>query len=133
MERLTKKDGANRNIIEVERYSDEDWIIVENTKYRTISFHSKAIDKLAEFEDLCEKYNVEDLGHLDIMLFVLSGETKHRLKEIQQENQALKDRWEKLKRYMLIEHDWGLENNYQDCSYGIRLVLDKMQELEDEV
>lgn len=41
--------------------------------------------KLAEYECLMKKYNVEDLGHLDIMLFVLSGETKYQLAQLKQQ------------------------------------------------
>lgn len=54
------------------------------------------------------------------------------LDKFQNENQALKDRWGKLKRYMLIEKDWGLDENFIDYSYAIKLVLEKMQELEKE-
>lgn len=39
-------------------------------------------EKLNNFETCMEKYNVEDIEHLDLMLFVLSGETKYHLKEI---------------------------------------------------
>ena len=41
--------------------------------------------QLADYESLMKKYNVEDLGHLDIMLFVLSGETKYQLAQLKQQ------------------------------------------------
>lgn len=52
-------------------------------------------------------------------------------RKVRRENETLKDRWQELKKYMQTEHDWGLENDYQDCSFAIRLILDKMQELEE--
>ncbi len=39
-------------------------------------------EKLNNFETCMKKYNVEDIEHLDLMLFVLSSETKYHLKEI---------------------------------------------------
>ena len=43
----------------------------------------EAVDKLAKLEDILEKYGVEDLEQLDIMLFCLSSETKFQLKQLQ--------------------------------------------------
>lgn len=40
-------------------------------------------NKLGELEDIMEKYNIEDLEQLDIMLFCLSSETKFQLKQLQ--------------------------------------------------
>ena len=40
-------------------------------------------EKLNNFETCMKKYNVEDIEHLDLMLFVLSGGTKYHLKEIE--------------------------------------------------
>lgn len=39
-------------------------------------------EKLNNFETCMKKYNVEDIEHLDLMLFVLSSEIKYHLKEI---------------------------------------------------
>ena len=39
-------------------------------------------EKLNNFETCMKKYNVEDIELLDLMLFVLSSETKYHLKEI---------------------------------------------------
>ena len=64
--------------------------------------------KLGKLEDLMELYHCNSIDYLKTML----------------------ENWDKLKEFMQSEHDWGLENDYQDCSYGIRLILDKMQELE---
>ena len=86
-------------------------------------------DKLLAFEDLMKKYNVEDLEHLDIMLFVLSGETKYRLKEIQQENQTLKGNWAKLREFVGHERIC-VDDGFQEVYNAYGCVLDKMQELE---
>lgn len=86
-------------------------------------------DKLLAFEDLMKKYNVEDLEHLDIMLFVLSGETKYRLKEIQQENQTLKGNWAKLREFVGHERIC-VDDGFQEVYNAYGCVLDKMRELE---
>lgn len=44
---------------------------------------SEAVDKLAQLEDIMEKYDIEDLEQLDIILFCLSSETKFQLKQLQ--------------------------------------------------
>lgn len=41
------------------------------------------LNKLCAFEDIMEKYDIEDLEQLDIMLFCLSSETKFQLKQLQ--------------------------------------------------
>ena len=50
-------------------------------------FHDEASNmvyyKLQDLEDIMEKYGIEDLEQLDIMLFCLSGETKFQLKQLQ--------------------------------------------------
>lgn len=92
----------------------------------------KLFYKVAEFEDLMEKYGVEDLEHLDIMLFVLSGETKYRLNEIKKENQALKDRWNKLKEYVVEEFEKDNSKGYVDFACVEEDILDKIQKLERE-
>lgn len=104
MERLTKKELCD---------------------YTTMDFHSIQMDwhsiynKLAEFEDFMEEVGAESLAEIETCIV-----------DLNKENQTLKGNWAKLREFMKSEHDWGLENDYQDCSYGIRLVLDKMQELE---
>ena len=97
--------------------------------------------KLAEFEDFMEANKFENIKELQNALngkFEGFFDEKHKIwiktvedsTKCKKENQTLKGNWAKLKEFMKSEHDWGLENDYQDCSYGIRLVLDKMQELE---
>ena len=41
-------------------------------------------------------------------------------------------KWQKLKEWLKVEHDYYLDENYQDCAFSVREVLDKMQELEAE-
>ena len=43
-----------------------------------------------------------------------------------------KDKWQKLKEWLKVEHDYYLDENYQDCAFSVKEVLDKMQELEGE-
>ena len=52
--------------------------------------------------------------------------------ELLNQKQILLDRWNKLKEFAKIEHDWGLDENYQDHSYAMKLVFDRMEELEKE-
>ena len=65
-------------------------------------------EKLNNFETCMKKYNVEDIEHLALMLFVLSGETKYHLKEIkdkhkkelkQSQKQLAIEELEKVKEY----------------------------------
>lgn len=85
------------------------------------------VDK-KQFEDFMEEMDFESLEHL---AFTLEEQNKI-IEAYKQENQALKDRWQKLKEFTKIEHDWGLDENYQDHSYAMKLVFDRMQELEKE-
>lgn len=52
--------------------------------------------------------------------------------EAEEKNQALKDRWQKLKEFIQKDHDWNLERGNNDCALGQRWVLDKIEELEQE-
>ena len=40
--------------------------------------------------------------------------------------------WQKLKEWLEVEYDYYLDENYQDCAFSVKKVLDKMQELEGE-
>lgn len=40
--------------------------------------------------------------------------------------------WQKLKEWLKVEHDYYLDENYQDCAFSVKEVLYKMQELEGE-
>lgn len=71
-------------------------------------------EKLNNFETLMKKYNVEDIEQLDIMLFVLSGNTKYHLKEIkdkhkkelkQSQNQKAIEELEKMREKFGYKHN----------------------------
>ena len=132
MERLTIKnsDGTHSQIIE--------------TKF--IQF----FDKVAEFEDFMESLGCEELEQLEHLIgyprfvdgydeqgnrinkieFITYKESFNEVfdknKKLKQENQSLKDRWQKLKEY--AEYTFNLDK----CNLALAQVLDKMQELEKE-
>lgn len=73
-------------------------------------------EKLNNFETCMKKYNVEDIELLDLMLFVLSGETKYHLKEIkdkhkkelkQSQTKLAISELERLKNYFCEEDEDG--------------------------
>lgn len=129
MERLTKIDDAGRNFIEVKKFcKDDDWIISEKADGITIRFHSKAIDKLAAFEDFMQEQGFEDLEHLDMRLKNLAYGAKYyacweNLKEYVADNleitQVCQDPIEQEEYWCLT----GTENCYKNLQ-------DKIQELE---
>ena len=138
MERLTSKETRDKITNRLMSYQFNADVTITQKQFFDM------YDKLLAFEDLMKKYNVEDLEHLDIMLFVLSGETKYRLKEIQQENQTLKGNWAKLKEHVEQLKGTSLhmtahhEVQKDDKKFGefvgrfenAKEVLIKMQELE---
>lgn len=137
MERLTKKDGANRNFVDVKRFDDDEWIISEMADVVTIKFSSKAIDKLAEFEDFMEANKFEGIEELQK---ALNGEFEHIFDEkhkiwiktiedktyVEKRNRILEERWQNLKEWLSIK--WFAEN--ADLSLGD--VIRKIKELEKE-
>lgn len=84
----------------------------------------RAINKLAEFEDFMEEVGAESLNELENCIV-----------DLKQENQALKDRWQKLKEWIK-----GLNNPIDNLVISddetkylyMSDVLDEMQELEEE-
>ena len=89
-----------------------------------------AFDKLQEYEDFMEKYNIENMEDLELRLedvehyaYNCNVEQIDEIIKLKQENQALKDRWEELKGWI----------DY--CSSGCLdydEILQKMKELEEE-
>ena len=75
-ERLTKK------IIKTiqDKYSLGSYLYYD---FAEIDDTNKLLNKLGRLEDILEKYGIEDLEQLDIMLFCLSSETKFQLKQLQ--------------------------------------------------
>ncbi len=126
MERLTSGETKEKIYERLDRAKHLPNVEMEKEKFLAI------YEKLLSFEDLMQKYNIEDLEQLDIILFVLSGETKYRLKEIKQENKALKDRWQKLKEWLEDRRDENGCKYFDDQMIEDVDVLEKIQELEKE-
>ena len=85
----------------------------------------KEIDKLAEFEDFMEENDFESLEILKATLKMKTQSIKG-FEKLHQENQALKDRWQKLKEYI----DGFKEYNVEQANMSW-LITNRMQELED--
>lgn len=75
-------------------------------------------EKLNNFETCMKKYNVEDIEHLDLMLFVLSSETKYYLKEIKDKHKKELEQSQKqlaiselgrIKEYILLNDEYDEE------------------------
>lgn len=81
-------------------------------------------EKLNSFETLMKKYNVEDIEHLDLMLFVLSGETKYHLKEIKDKHKKELEQLQNQK--AITELEKTKENAWQSAT-DISLLLDYIE------
>lgn len=110
----------NRRIEELE---DKDWYEqcikqLEEQNTRLVQENQQFKEKLNNFETCMKKYNVEDIELLDIMLFVLSGETKYQLKEIKDNYKKELEQSQKeltiseLKKFKdFIDHNIEIEND----------------------
>jgi hypothetical protein len=111
MERLTMKNSDGT-------YSQPTHLTFEKMFY-----------KLAEFEDFMEEQDFESLQLLKAKLKMKTQSIKG-FEKLYQENQALKDRWEKLKEF--VKHEQiCVDDGFQEVFNAYIQVLDKMQELED--
>lgn len=122
MERLTKKRDLGDGM------------------YCTYTSASKReiLDRLELFEDFMEEQGVDSLELLKATLKMKTQSIKG-FEKLYQENQALKDRWQNLKDFIVdkLKCDRKFfeltENNmYYDFSIADITILDKMQELEKE-
>ena len=122
MERLTRKKE--------DRFfeNEEFWVSAEEPSIDKID---NVYFRLAEFEDLMEKYGLNIISDIEDMFL--------KFKHIQHTNQSLKDRWEKLKELLeedmehnAKEYDESLCSAFQHYSATENWVLDRMQELEKE-
>ena len=91
----------------------------------------RAIDRLAEFEDLMEKYGFNIISDIEDVFL--------KFKHIQHTNQALKERWEKLKEIISNkQHIKDKGSNFVTLlgASGVEvfceMLLKEMQELEKE-
>ena len=115
MERLTTKMG-------------DMYIDASDNPYST----DRIVEKLGVFEDFMEEQGFESLEivkrQCDLSVDILAmdsenAELKIANEKLWQENQILKDRWEKLK-------DWVKEFHADVVAVYPKTLLDKMQELE---
>lgn len=134
MERLTKKENG--------------WVYVRNLEDKNVSPTRVAIRKLAEFEDFMEANKFNNIKELQDALngkFQGFFDEKHKLwkqlvakyTKCEKENQALKDRWQKLKEWVEDDDDVvGFSHEYANQSSDTVIkqydILTKMQELEKE-
>lgn len=96
--------------------------------------------RYAEFEDFMEKYNVESMEDLELRLediehyaYNCNVEQIDEIIKLKQENQALKDRWQKLKEYLKENCEYFDQyENMEDCASEYKYTLEQMQELEKE-
>ena len=107
MNRLTAKKE--------DRYfeGEEFWVSAEETSMDKID---DVYFKLAEFEDLMEEYDFEDIKTFKMAIKLMQSMNSVGVKYCA-ENQKLKDRWQKLK-------EWALYMCYFELA-------DKMEELEN--
>lgn len=108
MERLTRKSLE---------YKDT-WISDGSLSNIEGVVRGRAIDRLAEFEDFMEETGISDIPELKRILTTNA---------VWQENQALKERWEKLKEYIIKEIN---KDGDSDFACAEEDILDKMRELE---
>jgi predicted Zn-dependent peptidase len=145
MERLTEYDEfGNAEFVGVDNTKLYERLVCDETVALTI-----ATNKLAEFEDFMEEQGFESLEEIkrqcDLVVDVLAMDSEnHQLKlaktKLGDENQALKDRWQKLKSH--IEKERNTNSNISlscsDCMYSnaemfCEELLEKIQELEKEI
>lgn len=131
MERLTEQGKIfDKTIL----FEPSEYAYYTKKKSKVIDVR-KIINKLGQFEDFMEANGFENLKHLD---FTLEEQNKI-IDAYQQENQALKDKWEELKSILEkdIEHnqkeyDESFISAFLNYSATENWVLDRMEELEKE-
>ena len=124
MKRLTKKISKTVQ----DKYSLGSYLQYDFANADDIN---KLLNKLGKFEDFMEEQDFESLEHL---AFTLEEQNKI-IDAYEQENQALKDRWQKLKECVDKELQKDIKrSDLKHESFVIceQFVLDKMQELEEE-
>lgn len=127
MERLTQQGKIfDKTIL----YEPSEYAYYTKKKSKVIDVR-KIINKLGQFEDFMEEQGFGNLAHLD---FTIEEQNKI-IDAYEQENQALKDRWEKFKK--IIKKD--IEENYKKRDESMvsvyyaaaeKWILERMEELE---
>lgn len=89
----------------------------------------KIVNRLGAFEDVMEKYGLNIISDIEDVFL--------KFKRTNQENQALKDRWEKLKEILIKSRDINKDNINCTTLIGVlgaeafsELLLRQMEELE---
>lgn len=131
MKRLTEYDEfGNAEFVGIDNTKLYERLVCDETVALTI-----ATNKLAEFEDFMEQEEFTSIEDLKAYIKLQSKGSK----DLIQENQALKDRWQKLKEHIEKERNTNSNIclNCSDCMYSnaemfCEELLEKMEELEKE-
>lgn len=116
MERLTKKiSKAVQDKYSLGSYLQYDFAQADDV--------NKLLNKLGKFEDLMEKYGLNIISDIEDVFL----EFKHT----QQENQALKDRWQKLKEFVTNKLKQHIK--YGGNNYTLGNVLWEIESIEKEI
>ena len=114
-ERLTEKDKYGNNAI----FQKKDKFTIAKDKNNDIRVYGKAIDKLAQFEDIMEKYGIESVEELDYLLEVFKKMRKQYGK-LNQENCKSKKELDTWKRACeLACEEINCSDNYGSKTYTI--------------
>lgn len=153
MERLTKKDGAGRSIIEVKKFDEaENWIISTMSDGITIKINCKAIDKLAEYEDFMENLGLENLEELEHIIgfprfvdgYDKDGKEINKIEFVRYKDELesqIKDKKKLMETLLILNNRWwklkesifefkDRDDTTDDDTAGLSFVIEKMHELE---
>ena len=98
----------------------------------------EAIDRLGKFEDIMEEYNIKVLSDIPDV-FTMFKSNMNEIRELLDENKALKYKWDKLKE--IISNKQHIKEKATDfvtllCASGVEvfceMLLKEMQKLEEQ-
>ena len=124
-------------------YRTEDgWVGIKDQTNGVVSTNSQAVHRLADIEDVLEKYGIDTAEELDGVLkpLIENGELESWKSAVFWKMQAQKQqsRWEKLKKYAIYLKNFSIGEKKREgkCFFDGENVaddiLDKMEELEKE-
>ena len=132
--RLTYKNYIEEYEVNFEKNSEKQWSIAESDTH--IKVTGEPIDKLAGFENFMEKWGFESLVDIEDMMHTFTlyrNESGDYYKEAEKEKQALKDRWQKLKEFVIEKGgNYFKKELFFEVEDDYKKVLFKMEELEKE-
>lgn len=124
MERLTSYDEIGNKIEDCKNI-----VLIPKTPLLDEHYRGKAIDRLAEFEDFMEDNDIEEIEELQEI--IERDKFEHLITyPFEQKIQALEDRWNKLKEYVVEEFEKDNKNGCVDFACVEEDILDKMRKLE---